>query len=86
MLFGQANRKYRQKNSFFGVAVLAHPLQWRLDSAFTLQDLQLVLLYICGGVGGGMWDAIISSGISELRETFLVSEGSGLAKALLNVK
>lgn len=33
-----------------GVAVMAHPLHWRLDSPFTLQDWHLVLLYISGGV------------------------------------
>lgn len=87
LLFGQANHNYRQKKFFFfffGVAVVAHPLQWRSDSSFTLQDWQLVLPYIARGVGGRMQDAIISSGISELGETFLVSEGSRLAKALLD--
>lgn len=70
---------------FIRVAVVAHALQWRLDSSFILQDWQLVLLYI-GKLGGRMRDAIISSGISQPDETFLVSEGSGLPKALWNVK
>lgn len=32
-----------------------------------------------------MWGAIISCGISELGETFLVSEGNSLTRAFLNV-
>lgn len=36
-----------------GVAVMAHPLQWRLDSPFTLQDCHLVLLYISRGGEAG---------------------------------
>lgn len=31
-----------------------------------------------------MWGAIISCGISELGETFLVSEGNSLTKTFLN--
>lgn len=80
MVFGQADHNYRQKNAFFWGGC-SGTVEVRLF--FYLPDWQLVLLLMM--VGKDVGCAIISCGISELGETFLVSEGNSLTKMFLNV-